>query len=1515
MKTIFLCIAASLLLLFSVFSQENDFTAPVAKILPKTDTIHGKVITDNYHWLREKFNPEVINYLYSENAYTENTLKHTKLLQKKLYEELKGNYNETYASLHVKRDSFYYYNRMEKGLDYPIFCRKRDSLTAPEGIYFDANETAKDFLFFNLSILSVSPNHQLLAFGVDSKGDRLSTLYFKDLQTGELLSDSLPKVSSLIWANDNKTIFYILPEEKTLRSHKVFRHTLGTHCSDDELIFEEKDKEFGVSLDKSSSKQYIFIASTSSKTSEFRYLNANEPSEKLTLIQERENNILYDPDHYNGNEFFITTNWLAINNRVMKTLIQNPGKEYWIEVIPHRKNVLLSDFTLFKNFMILGEKEIVDRRVRIIERETGNEKLIEFNESIYSLSTAGGGFEYDDNKIRISYSPMLSPREIYDYDLIKDSLNIIYSDTLIRPYNKEDYKAERIFAKAPDGVEIPITIIYKKGMKLDSSNALFMNSYGSYGAANSVSFSASDLSFLDRGFIIATAHIRGSNDLGKQWHEDGKMLKKKNTFTDFIACAEHLIENGYTSKEKLAIQGASAGGLLMGAVVNMRPDLFKCVIAGVPFVDVINTMLDASLPLTTGEYQEWGNPNDREYYDYMMSYSPYDNVEAKNYPTMLVTAGYNDSQVAYWEPAKWVAKLRATKTDNNLLLLKTAMDGGHGRTSGRYNGLKEAAFQMAFVMHTLGIKENYIAVSGKVVDSNNELMPFVNIYVNGTTNGTTSNGNGEFYIEIKEGQNQELVFQTIGFKKHIEKIDINSEVKNLTVKLASENIELRQFVLSAKAKDPAYAIIKSTIAQRKYHLDLSNNYSVEVYIKGSDILNEIPEKLPKFLPKAEMPDSNNLGLLYLTESAARFHTQQPDNYKEEMLSSKVAGTAKGYSWNRVQEVMYNFYKNRVPIGYYSDKDFISPIADGAMVFYKYQYDGMFIEDEKMVNKIKVIPRNVADPLFHGHIYIFDKTWNIHSLDLFVTKDAQIMFVDTLQIIQAYAPVNDSVYMPMSIKLTSQIKFLGFDVTESYLGFFSNYQMNRTFPKKFFNNEIFKIENEANKKDSSYWVEARPVMLTEEEEKHYISKDSISTLQGSKPYLDSLDARGNKITFAKLLLSGYSNYSRYKKRRISISPLLTSLSYNTVEGTVLSYSLRYNKGLENKGSYSIAPTLRYGFDSENIYGKIRAVRRFNNFNYSTLAFEGGHYVNQFNHQEPIMELFNTFYTLLAQQNYMKLYGRTYSRGVFSREIINGLHFTTGLEYNRRRALVNSTDFTLIDRPDQSLTSNDPLNPFNEAPAFSDHNALIMDFTLRIRFRQKYETYPNYKYIKGSRFPAIYIHYKKGIEALGSSVNFDFAQIGVGKDVDLGYWGTSYFDIIGGSFFNTNRMSFIDFRHFNGNQTIFLKNHSESSFLDGGRSQMANFNNLPYYAYSTNSNFLELHYEHRFKGFILNKFPLIKKAGLGEVAGASAIYTSSGRDYQEVYFGLDGIARLFRIDFVASYVSGEKLVPQVRIGIKR
>ena len=677
---------------------------PVAEIIPQELTLHGDTRVDNYYWLNQRENPKVIEYLEAENAYEDAVMKHTEPLQEKLFNEIIGRIKQTDISVPYKDNGYYYYTRYEEGGEYPIYCRKKESLESEEEMLLNVNEMAKGYDYYSVAGHSVSTNNKLIAFGVDTVSRRKYTIYFKDLNTGELLPDKIPVTSGrATWANDNKTVFYAAKDETTLRSYKIMRHVLGTDVSQDKEIYEEKDITFSTYVGKTKSKKYIIIASSHTLSDEYRFLDANQPMGQFKVIQPRERGLEYSVDHYKD-KFYIRTNYEAKNFRLMETSISKTTKENWMVVIPHRDDVLLGGFEIFKDFLVVSERIKGLPNIRIIKWEDKSEHYLDFGEETYSARISMNP-EFDTDLLRYNYTSFTTPSSVFDYNMNTREKKLLKQQEVLGDFDSNNYHAERHYATARDGTKVPISLVYRKGLEKNGDNPLLLYGYGSYGSTMSASFRSDRLSLLDRGFVFAMAHIRGGSEMGRYWYEEGKLLNKKNTFMDFIDCAEYLIAEKFTNPDKLFAMGGSAGGLLMGAVLNMRPDLFKGVIAAVPWVDVITTMLDESIPLTTSEFDEWGNPKNEEYYWYMLSYSPYDNVGAKDYPAMLVTTGLQDSQVQYFEPAKWVAKLRAMKTDDNILLLHTNMGAGHGGVSGRFRRYKETALEYAFMLNLLGIKE------------------------------------------------------------------------------------------------------------------------------------------------------------------------------------------------------------------------------------------------------------------------------------------------------------------------------------------------------------------------------------------------------------------------------------------------------------------------------------------------------------------------------------------------------------------------------------------------------------------------------------------------------------------------------------------------------------------------------------------------------------------------------------------------------------------------------------------
>jgi oligopeptidase B len=706
-KKIFTCLilAAGLAFLSSPpgWSAEQAPPAPpVAKKVAKELVMHGHARVDEYYWLNQRENPEVIAYLQAENAYTDAVMKPAAALRETLYKEMVGRVQQTDMSVPYFQNGYWYYTRFEKGKDYPVYCRKKKSLRGSEQVMLDGNRLAAGAKYFNVGSFAVSPDNATLAYSVDTVSRRQYRLRFRSLKSGREYAEEIKMTSGrMAWAKDSRTVFYTLIDPETLRSFKVCRHVLGTPAAGDAAVYEEKDETFEVGIGLSRSRQYLILASRSTLSDEYRYLDASRPADEFLMFQERVRGLEYSIDHLNG-RFYVLTNDGAVNFKLMQAEPGKTGRGSWTELIAHRPDVLLEDFELFTGHLVLSERRAGLTQVQVVPWGEKEGYYLDFPEQAYLAEPAFTG-EPATDLMRFTYTSLTTPASVYEFNMKTRARKLLKRQEVLGGYRPELYKTERLLAPAYDGTLVPISLVYRQDTPRSAGTPLLLYGYGSYGYSTDPTFNSVRLSLLDRGFIFAIAHVRGGQELGRQWYDDGKLFKKMNTFTDFISCGEYLVRHGYTSPAALFASGGSAGGLLMGAVSNLRPDLFRGIIAAVPFVDVVTTMLDPSIPLTTGEYDEWGDPNRADCYEYMLTYSPYDNVRAKDYPALLVTTGLHDSQVQYFEPAKWVARLRARKTDGNVLLLRTNMEAGHGGASGRFERLREVAFEYAFLLGLAGI--------------------------------------------------------------------------------------------------------------------------------------------------------------------------------------------------------------------------------------------------------------------------------------------------------------------------------------------------------------------------------------------------------------------------------------------------------------------------------------------------------------------------------------------------------------------------------------------------------------------------------------------------------------------------------------------------------------------------------------------------------------------------------------------------------------------------------------------
>ncbi|EMQ94116.1 Protease II [Xanthomarina gelatinilytica] len=684
--------------------MKNKIFPPKAKKIPKTLVAHDDVRIDNYYWLNDRENQEVLDYLHAENKYTKQMMKHTEAFQEKLFEEMKARIKEDDQSVPYKFNGYWYITRFEKGKDYPIYSRKKETLEAPEELLFDCNEMAKNHAYFKLGSISISPDNSLAAFSTDTVSRRQYIIQVKNLITGEIYPEKIKNTTgSVTWANDNQTLFYSRKDKVTLRSNSICKHKLHTKVTEDVEVYHEEDETFNTFVYKTKSRKYIVIGSSSTLTSEYRILNADTPNEAFKIFSKRERGVEYSIAHYENHFYVLTNKDGAVNFELKKTTETHTESSNWQDLLPHRKDVLLEDIEIFKDYLVVSEREQGLNKLRIMSWDGKEDYYLPFESETYTAYT-GNNPDFDSEFLRYTYNSLTTPSSVIDYHFKTKTKELKKEqEVLDKNFKKENYASERIWVTARDGVKVPVSLVYRKDLKQESGNPLMLYAYGSYGSTIDPYFSTVRLSLLDRGFIYAIAHVRGGEYLGRDWYENGKLLSKMNTYYDYIDCSKYLIANNYTSEKHLYAYGGSAGGLLMGVIINLNPELYNGVLAVVPFVDVVTTMLDDTIPLTTGEYDEWGNPNDKAYYEYMKSYSPYDNVKAQDYPHLLVTTGLHDSQVQYWEPAKWVAKLRDLKTDSNRLLLYTDMDTGHGGASGRFESLKEVALEYAFILDLEGI--------------------------------------------------------------------------------------------------------------------------------------------------------------------------------------------------------------------------------------------------------------------------------------------------------------------------------------------------------------------------------------------------------------------------------------------------------------------------------------------------------------------------------------------------------------------------------------------------------------------------------------------------------------------------------------------------------------------------------------------------------------------------------------------------------------------------------------------
>ena len=1493
----------------SIYSQEiKDY--PVATKRPHSIILHKDTIKQPYFWMKEKNTPEVVNYLEEENFYTERKMKPYAILQKKIFEEMRSMIKEDNKTRYNKNDNYYYYQRTISDKEYPILCRKKGDTTANEQVYLDLNKIASEIGYFNLSSSAISKNNQLFVYVAVTDGGDFGKLYIKDIEKDTFLLDQISNVGSFKLMEDNQHILYSKRDATNQLGNQLYVHKIGSDTLTDIKLFSSSKKSETLSFYITESKKYLILMTTSFKRTEQVLVLDLEKGFESPLVEvfKGREEIRFYTNHIKGESFVVYSNEKAPNFQIKNVNLLTDKKEEII--LPEDKNGELTNLIYKNDYLLYSHSMKGVNRLSFMNTKTKVVKSIPIIDSS-GVMNFSDVMEKDSTHFEFTFSSMKTISTAYRYDLVKDSFYVVERDTF-EFFKESDYITERVWTISRDGEKVPVDLIYPKGFKKDGSHPMYLTGYGCYGTNLDPTFQFLSTFYLKRGFSFGIVHVRGESFLGDSWHRSGMLDWKKNTFNDFEDATRYLIKEKYTSNKRVVAQGGSAGGMLMGAIANQAPDLYGAIIADVPFVNTLEDMQDTLWPNIKLHFEEIGNPYNKLEYNYIKSYSPLHNIKKQAYPPMLVTTGYNDSRVPYWSPAQYVARLREMKTDTNLLLLKTEMGSGHFGGSGRYTAMKEYAFKIAFMLQALGIQENYLQIKGQIIDENNRPITYATIQVQGTDESTTTDYNGEFSFDIQATTKLPvLLIEAVGFKNKRFAFDQKTRVKGLKITLVSNSKLLKTIVID-KSKNFANEVIKKANKRKDYYDRLIDNYSVNIYHKSVGQLDSVPKNIELLGIKVIKIDNDSLkGIVYMAESVAKYDFKKPDLFKEVVLSSRVVGDKSQIDQNRNYSHQYNFYQDLVEI-FGLEKRFVSPIADGSMFIYKYKYVTEFNDGEDLIYVIKVEPRNLSEAAFAGHIYIKDKTYDIHSLDLYLTKRSGIP-VDTARFIIQNKLINDSISLPKNSHIEVKDKILNIKMTRRMDAKYYSHEVNKGFPKKYFDRQVYKVEEGVNKKDSIYWKENRKITFSDKE---------VDFENRRKKMLDTMKISGDSDTVKKknskakkFLNSFFLNGFRYEFKNqssLSVESAISKIRYNTVEGFSKTLLMNYYKPIKDSVDSSLVKSHlfefvnRYGFSSNKYFGNFGY--QYNNYSkQQVFNTEIGDYIFQFNENIPIDPFVNTIYSIFDKRNYMKQYAKQFVKLSFSDQLLSGPFVKFSAEFAHRYALQNHDSLTWIKKT-AHFTSNNPLNPLNDQLSFVDNNILKLSFSGSYKIGERYEIIFKQRNSLGSKYPRINWLIEQGI---GNTFNYTQFELSLDQTIRLGYWGKFSFDFHGGTFLNKKEMNFIDYKHFNGNQTLFLKNGINAA----SNANFNYFNALDYYSFSTNDAYLELHVQHRFLGVVLNKIPLIKRLNFSELVGLNAVYTSNNRKYQEIYFGVENVAKVFRIDFVAPYLPGTPFKPVIRIGITK
>ncbi len=1471
---------AILLIIFlsgPIASQEAQ--APEARKEAIVKTHFGDSLVDQYSWMEDRTDPAVLNHLFAENQYLENSLGHTHKFQEHLVDEFKSRMTpRTRPSLQRKVGEYLYYSTQSKRDEHPIYYRRKSSDQTQE-IVLEVAKIDPGNPFINLKKISPTLNGEMIAYSVDYLGNEALSVHFKDQKTGTRLEDEVPMTSDFFWLEEGKSILYV-KRDSLFRPRGVAIHQLGAPIDSDVLTYSSQDPHSYIEIEKSTSGRYHFLYEFSLDGLQVMFMDGEKEKKEWEYLALKDSEWVV-ANHFNKSEndtsehFYLYTTKNNPNGRIARVSTKNPMQSSWetylnIEGAPNQRigvdfgDDQFESFRMFEDYIVLSVESQARVKFKVVDRRTGESFMIEPPGSIYT-SYPVKFQDYTGSKFRFYHSSFTQPSSIYEVDLATRESKKIWQRR-IKEYREENYVAYRIYAPSKDGKLIPMSLLHKKDIVLDGNNPVIIDGYGAAGTYPNVRFNGSPMvSLLERGIVYVKTHLRGDGGFGSEWIKDGRILKKKNTFSDFVSCVEHLIDTGYTKPQKIVARGGSAGGLLMGVVANLRPDLFNGLHIGVPVMDAVSFMTNDSMFVVPYMYAEFGNPENEDVYRYIKSYSPYQNIVSQQYPNMLLYSAYNDLRAGYWEATKYVAKLRSLKTDNNPILLQTDFNASHDLIGGLQKRLQQTALEFAWYFKILGIEEDYTKLTGRVTNTEGQPLPFSHVNIAGKNKGTVANDSGYFELEIRR-RDIELAFSHVGYESKTLSVKSENLSQQLHIELAGESLMLDEVVISTNYENPAQEIMKQALERRKIYKEKLNSYSARVYVRTRQYLESLPDKLHPLIGKNTFPEK---GIFELSETESEIYYQQkPKRFREIMVSSvnKVRSKIRPFSWHRASNMGIDFYKQLIKLD--GQREIISPFSSNAFFYYNFEYHGLQKQGNHSIHKIELKPRRDSDPVFDGYIYIADSTWDLSAIDVKI-RPVSLRFLTAASINQKLLPQEDGFWLPVAQNKKLKAKVLGVELLSDDDMLYSEYDVNRIFTREFFQKSSFEIDPAANKKDSSYWEIKRPLLMTDHEREFYGNVDSVEN-----------SARVNKYTLDNLF-GGFKNKpSGIGLPEIEVSGLFQALQFNTVEGWNVDFDLTYSKRVPYSSNRKLTffSNWRYGFSNEQFNARVGTLWNINRSKSKLLEVQGGQYVFQFNEANPITPAVNSLYTLFLRNNYMKIYQKLYGRFLYQSEVKSGLYVFTSLQMEKRRSLVNNSNYS-FSKGNELFTTNDPQNPGNPSASFNSHQAAFVELGAKYQFNQKYETIGERRIVKSSN-PTVGFTIKKGLKnVLDSEISFTNVDLFLEGRANLGVFGRSSLFSNYGRFIENKNLSFVDYKHFNGNQTDIILPHAEGS---ENFTPTRSFRLLDYYSMSTTSEYVQLHYSHHFNGFIMNKLPLVRKTNFSSIAGFSFLANGEGT-YREVYLG--------------------------------